>query len=764
MLVAMRRFADEVSRRRVKRVLVGYGVAMFGGLQGLDVIATRLELPAPWMRWTVLVALAGLPCAAVLAWVFDWTSAGVVRTAPQPEHVQAHPAAGAQRAVTWLALLALLAVAAFLAVRDHRYRNARAQLDEAVRLADEGNLKGSLALAFEVDKVIRSSRVLDRLWSDVARELDVDSTPPGALVEARPFDAPDAPWRTLGVTPLAGARISVLPTQLRVSKPGYVTADRWNWRYGPAHVKLAVSLFRDGEVPAEMVAVPGGDMDFLPLVGLENVAPGAIPEAFVDRYETTNRDYRKFVEAGGYRKRDYWKEPFLDGDRTLSWEEAMRGFVDRTGRPGPATWESGDLPEGQEELPVTGVSWYEAAAYASWAGKSLPTIYHWAQAATMEATPEVVPRSNFGGKGLLRVGASGAVSGFGLFDMAGNAKEWCWNSAGSRRYLLGGAYNEPIYMFNDADAQPPLSREATFGVRLARYPKPVRPELLAPLEPHARDYATELPVSDEAFRIYAGLFGYDKGPLDARVDSVSDSDRFRQQRVSFNAAYGKERVAALVFTPKNVEPPWQVVVIFPGSGSLHARSSADLSGVALFGYLIKSGRAVILPIYKSTYERGDGLTSDNQENTRLYRDHVLMWEQDLARTLDWVESQKELDSKRIAYHGVSWGGVLGPLIAAIEPRLRAVVLISGGLEFQPTLPEVDPFNFAPRAKQPTLMLNGRYDFFFPVETSQQPLFAILGTPALDKRHVIAEGGHAPPQDLVVKETLNWLDRYLGPVR
>jgi pimeloyl-ACP methyl ester carboxylesterase len=141
-----------------------------------------------------------------------------------------------------------------------------------------------------------------------------------------------------------------------------------------------------------------------------------------------------------------------------------------------------------------------------------------------------------------------------------------------------------------------------------------------------------------------------------------------------------------------------------------------------------------------------------------------MWAQDLSRALDYVETRKDLDSKRIAFLGASWGGALGPLLAAVEPRIRAVVLISGGLEFQATLPEVDPFNFAPRARQPTLMLNGRYDFIFPVETSQLPLFRLLGAPAQDKRQVITEGGHAPPQDLVVKETIDWLDRYLGPVR
>jgi dienelactone hydrolase len=408
------------------------------------------------------------------------------------------------------------------------------------------------------------------------------------------------------------------------------------------------------------------------------------------------------------------------------------------------------------------VSWYEAAAYAAWAGKSLPTIYHWARAATTWASPEMIPRSNFGGKGL-RPASAGGASGFGLHDMAGNAKEWCWNATGDRRYILGGGFDEPIYMFNDADAQPPLARDHTFGFRLARYPRPVPPALLAPLPREVRDYSKERPVDEAAFRIYAGLFGYDRAPLEPRTESVSDGDRWRVERVSFSAAYRGERLSALVFTPTNVPPPWQVVVHFPGSGALHARSSAEV-GTNAFSYLMKGGRAVVYPIYKSTYERGDGLASDNQDKTRNYRDHVLMWAQDLSRTLDYVETRPDLDAGKIAFHGVSWGGALGPLLAAVEPRLKTLVLVSGGLEFQPTLPEVDPLNFAPRARQPTLMLNGRYDFFFPVDTSQVPLFRLLGAPPEDKRQVIVDGGHAPPQDLLVRETSGWLDRYLGPVR
>jgi len=63
------------------------------------------------------------------------------------------------------------------------------------------------------------------------------------------------------------------------------------------------------------------------------------------------------------------------------------------------------------------------------------------------------------------------------------------------------------------------------------------------------------------------------------------------------------------------------------------------------------------------------------------------------------------------------------------------------------------------------MLNGRYDFVEPVETAQQPMFDLLGTPAADKRHVIFETGHAVVTiQPMIKEVLDWLDKYLGPVQ
>lgn len=107
---------------------------------------------------------------------------------------------------------------------------------------------------------------------------------------------------------------------------------------------------------------------------------------------------------------------------------------------------------------------------------------------------------------------------------------------------------------------------------------------------------------------------------------------------------------------------------------------------------------------------------------------------------------------------------MGGIMPAIETRIKAVVLNVGGMEMNKALPEVDQINFLPRVYQPILMLNGKHDMFFPVETSQKPMFDFLGTPKQDKKIVLYEAGHLVPRTEFVKETLNWYDHYLGPVK
>ncbi len=105
---------------------------------------------------------------------------------------------------------------------------------------------------------------------------------------------------------------------------------------------------------------------------------------------------------------------------------------------------------------------------------------------------------------------------------------------------------------------------------------------------------------------------------------------------------------------------------------------------------------------------------------------------------------------------------MGAIVPAVEPRIKACVLALGGLDFQRSLPEVDVLNFVSRVKQPTLMLNGRYDFFFPVESTQEPFYRLLGSKKDQKKHLAYDTSHLIPRNELIKESTNWLDQYLGP--
>src|SRR5262249_34252467 len=147
-----------------------------------------------------------------------------------------------------------------------------------------------------------------------------------------------------------------------------------------------VKLIEAAAMPDRMVFVPGGpgrpreaetpaqQGNAYELVGWGRPkdAKARLDDFFIDRFEVTNGEYREFITAGGYRRKEFWKHPFRDNSgKEVSWEDALRRFTDRTGLQGPRGWSNQAYPEGKENHPATDVTWYEAAAYAEFRGKRL---------------------------------------------------------------------------------------------------------------------------------------------------------------------------------------------------------------------------------------------------------------------------------------------------------------------------------------------------------------------------------------------------------
>jgi len=131
---------------------------------------------------------------------------------------------------------------------------------------------------------------------------------------------------------------------------------------------------------------------------------------YIDTYQVTNAKYKEFVDATAY------KVPYID----RPWAEKYN-------------WKDNMYPQGTENKPVVLVDWYDACAYASWAGKRLPTEAEWEKAAR-GTDGRIWPWGDtwVREKAACKQGGSLMVVGrfekgksfFGCYDMAGNVWEW----------------------------------------------------------------------------------------------------------------------------------------------------------------------------------------------------------------------------------------------------------------------------------------------------------------------------------------------------
>jgi pimeloyl-ACP methyl ester carboxylesterase len=149
-------------------------------------------------------------------------------------------------------------------------------------------------------------------------------------------------------------------------------------------------------------------------------------------------------------------------------------------------------------------------------------------------------------------------------------------------------------------------------------------------------------------------------------------------------------------------------------------------------------------------------------DTHTGRDLAIEQIREFRRAIDYIETRSDVEADNLAYAGLSWGGRVGAMVLAIEDRFVAAVLNQAGINATDH-PDINVVNFLPRVTIPVLHFSGRYDTDFRFETSSKPFFDRLGTDAKDKKHVVEPTGHFVSPTVAAGETLDWLDKYLGPV-
>ena len=250
--------------------------------------------------------------------------------------------------------------------------------------------------------------------------------------------------------------------------------------------------------------------------------------------------------------------------------------------------------------------------------------------------------ANFNGKSPVPTSQLKDLGAYGTYGLAGNVKEWIWNATDERRYLVGGAWNDPPTW------RPTAKRgRRSIGVRLT-----------VSLRPGHFDAAGRCPGGDRSARGRADgwtnrsatnctrltrrCMRTIRRPLDPRVESasrtritgarsVSRSPRHTGTSGCRSTSAAEERHAALSgrrMVSRRIRRSLLSRRRRPGHDAVHSIFPA-------------SGRALVFPIYQGMFERFAGTTDYPQaDQMNAYRDMAIQWSKDLGRTIDYLETRR----------------------------------------------------------------------------------------------------------------------------
>lgn len=749
------------SSNKYSKYVIAFIASAFTLIQGVDFVFMKTGVEINYMATLLVLLLITFFIGLYVVWNNQKPAEAAARGIKKPK----------KRWTLYLNIFVTILLGALFVYYFQKGNTAKTLLDEKLPEIVAAFDNDEFEIVYTQTKQLiddgNTNPIVRSYYDKVTVPVSITTFPEGVSVSFKYVQDTLNNWVTLGTSPLNDIRV---PNSSLEYKFRYQDMEETEIRH-TYYIKNGLNHFIfpiSDSIPKDHKLCLGGTKP-LSYPGIDHLPAIDIAPYSISKYEVTNEEYKVFVDAGGYENPDYWNFPYEMNGKVLTFENTVPLFVDSFGKLGPANWSYGNYPGGQGAYPVTGISWFEAMAFAKYMGLSLPNLYQWANAATLSSAASFVPKSNFSKNQLIAVGSLDNKNQNELYDMAGNAREWIINSieeTNTRKGILGGGFNDDAYYFNDYYGQNALDRSISNGMRLVKNLKSNATYDADPTGVVAitkRDFLNEEKISDDVFEIFKEQFDYPQKPLNASTSlSELTSGSYRAERFEIASPYEDGgMLPGYIFYDSTHPKPLKPIIHFPGSNAIHLTNMdyAIKRYLNSFDYLMSEGYAVVLPIYLSTYEREDELKSDYPNESELYKEHVIKWGKEYKRTIDYIASRKDMDAANLTYFGVSWGGYMANILLAIDDRVKSATLYVAGLCFQKSKKEVESYHYTSRITTPVLMLNGEFDQFFPLETSQIPMFKLLATPEEDKKHYVAKTGHYVPREVLIAEHLGWLKKY-----
>ncbi len=730
----------------------GFVAVIFGVLQGIDWLFKRFEIDSLYFNIILFILLIAFVLSIAILFIKRKKANSKNKKLEKKSKIKL------VLSVIFTGLVLLIFVYFFRKINTNQELVSKV-IPELIQIYDDGKIAESFLKSRHLLDKYPNNEIIKSYFNKSSKYTFLKTDTDGVDVSVK--YAKDSTYTYLGKTPLdsfltpntwgnQSHKLKLVHNNIEYELNGN---DSHNYRFPDPSVKI----------PKDHKAFLGAD-SWMFLQGL-NFEDIKLKSFSIGINEISNKKYQEFVDAGGYENQSYWDFPYQVGDKIYDFNSTIKLFVGKYGKLGPSNWSYGKFPSGLENHPVTGISWFEARAYAKFKNLTLPNIFQWTYASGipenfMTVNQSVTKQSNYDSSQLREVSnSSGSYNG--LNNIGGNAKEWALNPNGKNKEkysIMGGAFNESPYTFNNYYSSSPFDRTIGNGLRLSKNLTNNQSDLDNEIIPDFQRNFDDLDdVSDEVFEVYKSQFDYNK-PLNSKTTNIENfQEGYTAQKFELETTYeSDEKLTGYIVFSNKFKNKYDPVIVFPNAGSIGNNNDSGFPNLGL-KHLLDEGYAIIHPMYYNTFNREKTIRTFWASDSNDYKDAIIKIGQDYKRTLDYIESRNDFNFDNMSYFGYSWGSTTSNYLLAIDDRIKAAVICVGGLMLQKSKKEVEAHYYVRRIKTPILHIIGKEDGIFGYEENYKPWKKLIGTPK-DKLKLIEldNVGHGLPWDTIIKHHSNWI--------